>query len=150
MDQSKDNIETFLDRIRLELLEAWHRGEDPLYCALTARGGRQIGNVVPTPLPRGMPDENPQCMVETVPDIADVAEGETTATEDAILEVLKQADKPIKLSVIARRAGSIFNSHFRQTAYELVKKKKIITPSEHRYWLADRPLPMPVEEESDT
>lgn len=64
-----------------------------------------------------------------------------TATDDAILEVLKKADKPIKARTIASRAGLTHNSYFKGRMARLVAGKTICKLPDYRYWLAARPLP---------
>lgn len=68
-------------------------------------------------------------------------EGELTPTQEAIVKVLEEADKPIKASVIAIRAKCKFNEHFRRMVYALVKKGMLKPMEGYRYWLASRDAP---------
>lgn len=65
---------------------------------------------------------------------------ETTATEDAILTVLDETPRPLKIVSIAERAHLKNNSHLRQCVRELVRRQKVKKLPENRYWLAGRPF----------
>lgn len=66
---------------------------------------------------------------------------ETTATHDAILLVLAEAEKPLKRGAIARRAQAKNNSHFFTRLRELCKAGRVIPCDGYTYWLAERPMP---------
>jgi hypothetical protein len=61
--------------------------------------------------------------------------------EETVLGVLLRAEKPLKGSAIASRAGVRYSSHIRQVLSELVQKGKLIRAPQGGYWPADRPLP---------
>lgn len=64
-----------------------------------------------------------------------------TPTESAIVEVLRQADKPIKITTIALRAKIACNSYLRECSTNLQRKKIVRRVEGFRYWLVSRPLP---------
>lgn len=68
---------------------------------------------------------------------------ETTATEDAILDVLAKAEKPLKRETIAKRASCTDNSHFAYALRRLVndEPKRVARLSGHVYWLISRGNP---------
>jgi hypothetical protein len=65
--------------------------------------------------------------------------GALNPTEEKILDVLRNADSPLKGITIARRSNVAYNSHFRRKISSL-KKKGILISEDCRYWLASRPL----------
>lgn len=73
---------------------------------------------------------------------------ETTATDDAILEVLAKADKPIKRMTIARRIDA-HPTYVAERLKLLRGSGKIVYLSDHTYWLKLRGTP-PASEASRT
>jgi hypothetical protein len=61
-------------------------------------------------------------------------------TEDAILRVLARAEKPLKGTAIATRAGLSYSSHLREALAEMVRNGRLIRGPQGGYWPADRPL----------
>jgi hypothetical protein len=64
-----------------------------------------------------------------------------TDTEEAIVSVLRVAERPIKVGTIAARANKVCTSHFRASITNLKRAGKVVVTPEHRYWLASRGKP---------
>jgi hypothetical protein len=61
--------------------------------------------------------------------------------ERAILDVLARAERPLKGSAIASRAGRRASSYFRETLTRLVRSGVLVKPPGGGYWLASRGAP---------
>lgn len=66
---------------------------------------------------------------------------EGTPIDEAILSVLKESERPIKISTIAQRARLEYGSYIRERVRVLVNKKILKKLPNNRYWLASRPVP---------
>jgi hypothetical protein len=61
---------------------------------------------------------------------------------EAVLAALRQAARPVKGVVLARRVGRENSAHFRTVCAGLVHEGLVVR-GPGGYWLASRPLPMP-------
>jgi hypothetical protein len=59
----------------------------------------------------------------------------------AVLSALENAEKPLKGTALAARAGVRYDSHFRELMGELIREEKVIHAPRGGYWLKGRPLP---------
>lgn len=119
------------------LAKARVAGEEAVGFILLARGGR-VCNVLPELFEEDDPSASDE---DAAADTSAPDTKETTGTVDEILKVLRNADRPLKAQAIAAQAKLPFTDHFRKTVYALAEKDTITSCPEHRYWLADRPLP---------
>lgn len=116
-------------------------GEKPVSAVVTRRRARVtyltgVLQLARLPLPT---EQSPAPPVDPPAGPADLP-----AAESAIVEVLRQAEAPLKARAIAARCGlSYRGSHFKQAIARLLRAGTIIRPDPlaHLYWLPDRPMP---------
>ena len=114
-------------------------GDEAVAITLTLRHLGDVGRL-PLPLPlAGRPDTSAPTGQDSGQPRADTPD--LTPTAEAILRVLERAEKPLKGSAIASRAGLGYTPHFRSLLANLVEAGRVEKPASGGYWPAGKPLP---------